>query len=218
MEPLSSSLTLPQEAGLSLSQIPLCPGAGWSVSGYFCGPKVGALHGNEIVDGVTRLCAMNLLLHGVGPNAEEAEPPIETTGSLIADPGTRYRLVLTNLSRVAGRRRRLAWAVLMRRTRRATAAGRRLRRRGSSDKGGLAVHAAEDRPIKPGMSTRRSPSVSALTSAPHQRRQRGLGARRCGLFALRPGAREAPRGAGEAGERRLAGGRRPPRHDPLHGA
>ena len=56
-----------------------------------------ALHGVEIVDGVTRLCAMNLLLHGVGPSgSDEAKPPIETGDSLAADPGDRYDLVLTN--------------------------------------------------------------------------------------------------------------------------
>ncbi len=55
------------------------------------------LHGVEIVDGVTRLCAMNLLLHGVGPSGtDETDPPIETGDSLAADPGTRYDLVLTN--------------------------------------------------------------------------------------------------------------------------
>ena len=58
--------------------------------------KLGALHGVEIVDGVTRLCAMNLLLHGVGPTGDEAPPPIETTDSLMADSGKRYSMVLTN--------------------------------------------------------------------------------------------------------------------------
>jgi type I restriction enzyme M protein len=31
-------------------------------------------HGVEIVDGVTRLCAMNLLLHGLVPMGDEAAP------------------------------------------------------------------------------------------------------------------------------------------------
>jgi len=39
---------------------------------------------------------MNLLLHGIGPNAEEGVPPIETRDSLSVDPGTRYSMVLTN--------------------------------------------------------------------------------------------------------------------------
>jgi type I restriction enzyme M protein len=55
-----------------------------------------ALHGVEIVDAVTRLCAMNLMLHGIGPDADEADPPVETGDSLAADPGRRYHVVLTN--------------------------------------------------------------------------------------------------------------------------
>jgi len=58
--------------------------------------KLEALHGVEIVDGVTRLCAMNLLLHGIGPDAEEAIPPVQTDDSLAGDPGDRYDVVLTN--------------------------------------------------------------------------------------------------------------------------
>ena len=54
------------------------------------------LHGVEIVDSVARLCAMNLLLHGIGPNADEAKPPIATKDSLGADPGERYDVILTN--------------------------------------------------------------------------------------------------------------------------
>ena len=34
-----------------------------------------ALRGVEIVDSVTRLCAMNLLLHGIGPQANEGDAP-----------------------------------------------------------------------------------------------------------------------------------------------
>ena len=33
--------------------------------------RLHTLHGVEIVDGVTRLCAMNLLLHGIGPAGDE---------------------------------------------------------------------------------------------------------------------------------------------------
>src|SRR5579859_5328793 len=56
-----------------------------------------ALRGVEIVDGVTRLCAMNLLLHGVGPTTiDQGEPPVRTADSLATDPGDRFDLVLTN--------------------------------------------------------------------------------------------------------------------------
>jgi type I restriction enzyme M protein len=55
-----------------------------------------ALHGVEITDAVVRLCAMNLLLHGIGPTGEEGSPPVESDDSLKADPGRRYNLVLTN--------------------------------------------------------------------------------------------------------------------------
>ncbi|HUI26910.1 MAG TPA: N-6 DNA methylase, partial [Candidatus Kryptonia bacterium] len=58
--------------------------------------KLEALHGVEIVDNVTRLCAMNLFLHGVGPSGDEAPPPVRTDDSLRADPGERYDVVLTN--------------------------------------------------------------------------------------------------------------------------
>ena len=39
---------------------------------------------------------MNLLLHGIGPGAEEGKPPIETRDSLAVDTGKRYSMVLTN--------------------------------------------------------------------------------------------------------------------------
>jgi type I restriction enzyme M protein len=58
--------------------------------------RLEALRGVELVDSVTRLCAMNLLLHGIGPHAGEAEPPVKTDDSLAADPGERFRVVLTN--------------------------------------------------------------------------------------------------------------------------
>ncbi len=48
--------------------------------------------GMDIVDGVVRLCAMNLYLHGIGGE----ESPIKTGDSLISDPGDRYDMVLTN--------------------------------------------------------------------------------------------------------------------------
>jgi type I restriction enzyme M protein len=58
--------------------------------------KLNALHGVEIVDAVTRLCAMNLLLHGIGPAGEEAEPPVRTDDSLRAEPSDHFDVVLTN--------------------------------------------------------------------------------------------------------------------------
>ena len=48
--------------------------------------------GKDIVDGVARLCVMNLYLHGIGGD----ESPIEVGDSLISDPGDRYGMVLTN--------------------------------------------------------------------------------------------------------------------------
>ncbi|MHB8575897.1 MAG: class I SAM-dependent DNA methyltransferase [Dehalococcoidia bacterium] len=58
--------------------------------------RLEALHGVEIVDAVTRLCAMNLFLHGVGPTDATGTPPVRTDDSLRADPGGRFDLVLTN--------------------------------------------------------------------------------------------------------------------------
>ena len=56
--------------------------------------KHDALQGGEIADLASRLCAMNLMLHGIGNPDEE---PLVTVGdSLAADPGTRYSMVLTN--------------------------------------------------------------------------------------------------------------------------
>ena len=52
------------------------------------------LHGWEIVDNTARLCAMNLLLHGIG--AADAESPIRVDDALKADPGDRFEMVLTN--------------------------------------------------------------------------------------------------------------------------
>ena len=51
--------------------------------------------GKDIVDGVVRLCVMNLFLHGI--DGDEKQPcPIETGDSLINDPGTRYDMIMTN--------------------------------------------------------------------------------------------------------------------------
>ncbi len=58
--------------------------------------KLDALRGIDIVDSVVRLCAMNLLLHGIGPSGTEADPPVKADDSLRADPGDRFDVVLTN--------------------------------------------------------------------------------------------------------------------------
>lgn len=52
------------------------------------------VHGIELVDGTARLAAMNLLLHGIG----RASGPslVEVKDSLLADPGERWSVVLTN--------------------------------------------------------------------------------------------------------------------------
>src|SRR5262249_40515056 len=54
--------------------------------------KLEALHGWEIVDNTARLCAMNLLLHGIGGD----DCPILVDDALRGDPGKRFNLVLTN--------------------------------------------------------------------------------------------------------------------------
>lgn len=55
--------------------------------------KRDALRGWEIVDATARLCAMNLMLHGIG---EEEHPPIKVEDALRADPGDRFDVILTN--------------------------------------------------------------------------------------------------------------------------
>ena len=55
--------------------------------------KKEALHGWEIVPNTARLCAMNLLLHGIG---DEGTPPIRVEDSLNGDPGDRFHVILTN--------------------------------------------------------------------------------------------------------------------------
>jgi type I restriction enzyme M protein len=51
-----------------------------------------AFRGKDIVDGVVRLCVMNLYLHGIGGE----ESPIEVGDALVSDPGDRFEMVLTN--------------------------------------------------------------------------------------------------------------------------
>ncbi len=58
--------------------------------------KYDALRGIELVDGVARLCAMNLFLHGIGPDDNEKEPPIKTDDSLRNVPSGHYDVVITN--------------------------------------------------------------------------------------------------------------------------
>jgi type I restriction enzyme M protein len=53
-----------------------------------------ALRGWEIVDATARLCAMNLLLHGIG--TPDSESFIRVDDSLRSDPGHRFEMVLTN--------------------------------------------------------------------------------------------------------------------------
>ena len=57
--------------------------------------KYNMLHGWEIVDNTARLCVMNLFLHGVGGNENDA-CPIHVADSLLGDPGERFDMVLTN--------------------------------------------------------------------------------------------------------------------------
>jgi type I restriction enzyme M protein len=52
------------------------------------------VHGVELVDGTARLAAMNLLLHGIG--LPKGPSLIEVKDSLIADPGRRWTVVLSN--------------------------------------------------------------------------------------------------------------------------
>lgn len=54
-----------------------------------------AIRGVELVEEVARLAAMNLLLHGVGGDAEE-DFPVRCEDSLAKTPRTRFDIVLTN--------------------------------------------------------------------------------------------------------------------------
>src|SRR6266513_526280 len=56
--------------------------------------KSGTLFGIELVDSVTRLCAMNLLLHGIGGESEE-DLPVVTKDALAGKHGE-YEIVLAN--------------------------------------------------------------------------------------------------------------------------
>jgi len=54
--------------------------------------KERTFYGKDIVDGVVRLCVMNLYLHGIGGD----DVPVECGDSLISDPGERFEVVMTN--------------------------------------------------------------------------------------------------------------------------
>jgi type I restriction enzyme M protein len=56
--------------------------------------KTGTLFGIELVDSVTRLCAMNLLLHGIGGDSDD-ELPVVTKDALAGKHGE-YDVVLAN--------------------------------------------------------------------------------------------------------------------------
>jgi type I restriction enzyme M protein len=55
--------------------------------------KEEAFTGYELVQATARVCAMNLLLHGIG---SEKNVPVKVTDALTTDPGERYQVVLAN--------------------------------------------------------------------------------------------------------------------------
>ncbi len=55
--------------------------------------KESTFRGWELVQSTARLCAMNLMLHGIG---SEKNVPIAVADALAADPGERFDVVLTN--------------------------------------------------------------------------------------------------------------------------
>jgi len=56
--------------------------------------RSGLFTGWEIVDNTARLCAMNLLLHGI--ESPDSDSPVHVDDALRADPGQRFDVVLTN--------------------------------------------------------------------------------------------------------------------------
>ena len=52
-----------------------------------------AFHGVELVQATARVCAMNLLLHGIG---SETSVSVQVADALASDPGDRYDVVLAN--------------------------------------------------------------------------------------------------------------------------
>lgn len=57
--------------------------------------KNGTFYGIELVDSVTRLCAMNMLLHGIGGESDTDDLPVVTKDALAGKHGE-YDLVLAN--------------------------------------------------------------------------------------------------------------------------
>jgi len=55
--------------------------------------KDAAFTGWELVQATARVCAMNLMLHGIG---SETSVPVRVTDALAADPGERFDVVLAN--------------------------------------------------------------------------------------------------------------------------
>ena len=55
--------------------------------------KEGAFRGWELVQATARVCAMNLMLHGIG---SEKSVPVTVADALAADPGERFDVVLAN--------------------------------------------------------------------------------------------------------------------------
>ena len=55
--------------------------------------KEKAFTGYELVQGTARVCAMNMMLHGIG---SEKSVPVVVGDALAADPGERYQVVLAN--------------------------------------------------------------------------------------------------------------------------
>jgi hypothetical protein len=58
--------------------------------------RLRTLRGVELVESVSRLCAMNLILHGIGPTNGNGEPPIRTDDALREEPKDHFDVVLTN--------------------------------------------------------------------------------------------------------------------------
>jgi type I restriction enzyme M protein len=56
--------------------------------------KQGTFKGWELVQATARLCAMNLMLHGIG--SDDSDLPLAVSDSLAADPGDRFDIILTN--------------------------------------------------------------------------------------------------------------------------
>jgi hypothetical protein len=54
--------------------------------------KESTFRGCELVRSTARLCAMNMMLHGIGGD----ELPLVVADSLAGDPGDRYEIVMTN--------------------------------------------------------------------------------------------------------------------------